>query len=316
MNAVDLPLTGLQPDECDALGVDGVHAFQRRLAHLAATLQTVPDKPEETPAAALRTLWHCASGQPLSLHAASETALQPLDGVALQRLDALLARRTGGEPLAYLVGRQRFMGLDLLASPAALIPRAETEMLATAALHKLAGLNAPVVLDVCCGSGNLALALADAVPDSRVHGADISPEAIALARDNAAHTGLAPRVRWHVGDLMQPVAEALAGQVDLIVSAPPYISTARMATMPTEIIGFEPDLAFDGGPFGVRILMRLIREAPPLLRPGGWLAIEVGLGQGDAMVQLLHKYPAYDVVETVCDTGGAVRAVLARAAAG
>ncbi|WP_298294070.1 peptide chain release factor N(5)-glutamine methyltransferase [Thiomonas sp.] len=316
MNAVDLPLTGLQPDECDALGIDGVLAFQQRLALLAATLQTVPDKPEETPAAALRTLWHCAGGQPLSLHAASETALPPLDTAALQRLDDLLARRTAGEPLAYLVGRQRFMGLDLLASPAALIPRAETEMLATVALHKLAGRDAPVVLDVCCGSGNLALALADNVADAQVHGADISPEAIALARDNAAHTGLASRVQWHVGDLMQPVAQALAGQVDLIVSAPPYISTARMATMPAEIIGFEPDLAFDGGPFGVRILMRLIREAPPLLRPGGWLAIEVGLGQGDAMVQLLHKHPGYDGVETVCDTGGAVRVVAARACGG
>jgi release factor glutamine methyltransferase len=83
--------------------------------------------------------------------------------------------------------------------------------------------------------------------------------------------------------------------------------------MPHEIVGHEPHLAFDGGPFGVRILMRLIREAPPLLRPGGWLGMEVGLGQGPAMVQLLEKHPAYDRVETVCDADGAVRAVLAQA---
>ncbi|MGC9163894.1 MAG: N5-glutamine methyltransferase family protein, partial [Thiomonas sp.] len=204
--------------------------------------------------------------------------------------------------------------------PDALIPRAESELLGTAAAQKLrtmaAGATAapPVVIDVCCGSGNLALALAHAVPQAQVHGADISAAAIALARENARQLKLDHRVTWHTGDLLAPFGPEFSRQVDLLVSLPPYISTAKMDTMPREIVGHEPHLAFDGGPFGVRILMRLINEAPPLLRPGGWLGMEVGLGQGPAMVQLLDKHPAYGRVESVCDADGAVRAVLAQAA--
>lgn len=314
MNPKDIAPGELAAADLAALGPQGADAFADRLAALAETLRTVPDKPEETPASALRTLWHCAAGNALSLHAAQEQPLPALDADGLARLDSLIARRAADEPLAYISGRQRFMRLDLLASPDALIPRAETELLCASAAALLAGRTAPVVVDVCCGSGNLALALADAKEDARVHGADISPEAIALAARNAQHTGLHERVQWHTGDLMMPLAEPLAGQVDLLVSAPPYISTAKMVDMPVEIIGHEPDLAFDGGPFGVRILMRLIRETPPLLRPGGWLAMEIGLGQGDAMAQLLHKHPGYDRVDTVSDASGAVRVVMGRKA--
>lgn len=301
-----------------ALGPHGQTALAQRLAHLTQALDILPDKPEETPASALRALWLLAAGQPLSLHAASETALPPLDARQLDDLDALIARRIAGEPVAYLTGRQRFMGLELLASPEALIPRAESEMLARVAIEKLRDVAAsrtgsPLAIDVCCGSGNLALALAHAVPKALVHGADISPSAIDLASANTRQLGLSERVQLHNGDLLAPFGEAFHRKVDLLVSLPPYISTAKMDTMPQEIVGHEPHLAFDGGPFGVRILMRLIREAPPLLRPGGWLGMEVGLGQGPAMTQLLEKSPAYDRVETIADAGGAVRAVLARA---
>jgi len=306
--------------ELHALGNEGLPAFQQRLARLTTALDILPDKPEETPYSALRALWLLAGGTPLSIHAAMDTALQPLSTAQLATLDALIARRIAGEPIAYLTGRQRFMGLELLASPEALIPRAESELLGTVAAQKLRAMAAdaaapPVVIDVCCGSGNLALALAHAVPQAQVHGADISEAAIALARDNTRQLGLEQRVTLHTGDLLAPFGAAFARKVDLLVSLPPYISTAKMDTMPHEIVGHEPHLAFDGGPFGVRILMRLIREAPPLLRPGGWLGMEVGLGQGPAMVQLLEKHPAYGRVETVCDADGAVRAVLAQALA-
>ncbi len=314
--------TGAVPhpqDILSALDADARAAFAKRLSALREGLAILPDKPEETPESALCALWALAGGTALSIHAAAQTPLRPLQPQQLDALDALLARRIGGEPTAYLTGRQRFMGLDLLASPDALIPRAESEMLGRIAVHKLQTLAAnaaepPVVIDVCCGSGNLALALAHAVPQARVHAADLSPAAIALARANTDQLGLQSRVTLHTGDLLAPFGDAFAHQVDLLVSLPPYISTSKMDTMPQEIVGHEPHLAFDGGPFGVRILMRLIREAPPLLRPGGWLGMEVGLGQGPAMVQLLDKHPAYDLVETVCDTDGAVRAVLARAA--
>ncbi|CUA98886.1 peptide chain release factor N(5)-glutamine methyltransferase [Thiomonas bhubaneswarensis] len=308
----------LDPADSPMLNAHSHAAFAQRLIHLTKALDILPDKPEETPSSALRALWLLAAGQPLSLHAASETDLPALDTQQLDALDALIARRIDGEPVAYLTGRQRFMGLELLASPEALIPRAESEMLARVAIEKLRDVAAnrsapPLAIDVCCGSGNLALALAHAVPQAQVHGADISPTAIDLARANTQQLGLNSRVQLHTGDLLAPFGEAFHRQVDLLVSLPPYISTTKMDTMPREIVGHEPHLAFDGGPFGVRILMRLIREAPPLLRPGGWLGMEVGLGQGPAMTQLLEKSPAYDQVETIVDAQGAVRAVLARA---
>lgn len=319
MNAPALPRTGLNAADSLTLDEAGVIAFQHRLSHLSVALQSLPDKPEETPVSALRALWHLAGGRALSLHAAGEQRLEPLDATQLAALDALVARRIAGEPLAYLTGRQRFMGLELMASPEALIPRAESELLGSAARDKLRHMAAdsaaaPVVIDVCCGSGNLALALAHAEPRAQVHGADLSDTAIALARQNALQVGLDQRVQFHTGDLLAPFGAEFRGRVDLLVSLPPYISTAKMDTMPREIVGHEPHLAFDGGPFGVRILMRLIRESPPLLRPGGWLGMEVGLGQGPAMAQLLEKHAAYDSVETVCDADGAIRAVLARAA--
>lgn len=305
--------------ELQALGANGQAAFQQRLARLTTALDILPDKPEETPYSALRTLWLLASGTALSIHAAAQAPLPPLSAQQLGALDALIVRRIAGEPIAYLTGRQRFMGLELLASPEALIPRAESELLGQLAVQKLRAMAAgeatpPIVIDVCCGSGNLALALAHAVPQAQVHGADISEAAIALARNNARQLGLASRVTLHTGDLLAPFGTAFAHKVDLLVSLPPYISTAKMVAMPREIVGHEPHLAFDGGPFGVRILMRLIRESPSLLRPGGWLGMEVGLGQGPAMAQLLEKHAAYDSVETVCDADGAIRAVLARAA--
>lgn len=320
LNLDPLVADSLSVTEAQALGHDGAAAFAQRLSRLRAALVAPADKPEETAVSTLRALWLRAGGTPLSAHAAMHTALQPLSAAQLATLDALLARRIDGEPLAYLTGRQRFMGLELLATAAALIPRAESELLGAAAEQKLRDIAAcstqpPVVIDVCCGSGNLALALAHAVPQARVHAADISQAAVALARDNARMLGLDPRVTLHTGDLLAPFGVAFVRRVDLLVSIPPYISTGKLDTMPREIVGHEPHLAFDGGPFGVRILMRLIREAPPLLRPGGWLGMEVGLGQGPAMVHLLEKHPAYGRVETVCDADGAVRAVLAQAVA-
>ncbi len=295
--------------------------YAARLRRLEQALSTLPDKPEETPDSCLRALWHMASGTALSVAAAHEQSLPTLDTAQSSALDALIDRRLQGVPVAYLTGRQRFMGLDLLAGPQALIPRRETEMLGLAArakLHELAaGRDAVQVIDVCCGSGNLALALAAAEPKATVHGADLSAEAIALAGRNLALQGLGERVALHTGDLLSPFqSQKYQDRIDLIVSAPPYISTAKLDTMPAEIIGHEPALAFDGGPFGVSILMRLLRESPALLRAGGWLGIEVGLGQGPAMQQMLRKNASFGTVETVCDSAGQIRVLLAKAGGG
>ncbi|MDE2119418.1 MAG: HemK family protein methyltransferase [Betaproteobacteria bacterium] len=291
--------------------------YAERLRQLQGALRTLPDKPEETAESALRALWCRAGGLAISVQAAHGLEPPSLDGEQLQALDTLLARRLRGEPLAYLLQRQRFMGLELLAGPQALIPRRETEMLGEAAVQLLReaaqSVTQPLCIDVCCGSGNLALALAAGIASARLHGADLSPDAVKLARANAAHTGLEARVQWHVGDLLAPFeAPDWRGVVDMVVSAPPYISTGRMEDMPREIIGHEPSLAFDGGAFGVGILMRLLRQAPALLRAGGWLCLEVGLGQGPAMLQLARRDSRYDEVRAVADELGRERVVLAR----
>lgn len=297
-----------------------VHAS--RLLALEAGLQTLPDKPEETAATALAALWHLAAGQALSAQAVSGKALPaslpPLSDAQLSTLDALIAQRIQGTPLAHLTERQAFMGLEMLAGPQALIPRQETELLAQAAIAQLkqmaATLNRPlVVLDVCTGSGNLALAMAHACPCAKVWASDLSAEAVELAQANARHLKLADRVQYRVGDLLAPFEdEAFPGQVDLLLCNPPYISSGKLDTMPAEIIQHEPTLAFDGGPFGIRILQKLMREAPRFVRPGGWLGFEVGLGQGSAVQQWLARTGRFAPPMEIEDQHGQVRSLMAQ----
>ena len=293
--------------------------FLNRCAALAPRLQTLPDKPEETVEATLRTLWHLAGGQALSVEASARVALTPLDAAGEARLDALIEQRLAGTPLAHLSGRQHFMGLEMLASKDALIPRAETELLGRGALKVMrqlaaaAGSGGVTVLDVCTGSGNLALALAHHELKARVFAADLSAEAVALAQRNAAHLGLASRVELRCGDLLEPFNQpAFHGQVDLLVCNPPYISSKKVDTLAGEIGGFEPRLAFDGGPLGIAILNRVIREAPLYLRPGGWLAVEVGLGQAIPMVKRMQGTGKYRRVDAIDNHLGEPRAVIAQ----
>ncbi|HEV2622903.1 MAG TPA: HemK/PrmC family methyltransferase [Frateuria sp.] len=286
-------------------------------ARLSASLQTLPDKPRETPDSALRALWFAAAGEPCSVVAAARDPLPPLlDDSARQSLARLVDRRLAGEPLAYLTGRGHFLGLELLAGSAALIPREETELLARACVELLRTAtehHPPRVVDVCTGSGNLAFAIAHHVPAAEVLGADISAEALALAERNREHLGL-PRVEFRCGDLLAPFGARFDGTVDLIACAPPYILSAKVEQMAPEISAHEPRLAFDGGPLGVSILLRLLEESPRLLRAGGWLAFEAGLGQGPAMARRLGRDPHYDEVRTLIDDHGEVRALLARRA--
>lgn len=218
-----------------------------------------------------------------------------------------------GTPLAHLTGRQRFMGLELLSSPEALIPRKETEILATAAIEKIlhaAEKQRALVMDVCTGCGNIALACAAAVPNARVLAADLSEQAVSLAGRNAREHGLSGRVEFHCGDLFAPFqTPEFIGQVDVITCNPPYISTAKVSKMPREIAGHEPQLAFNGGPLGVSILMRVITHGPALLKRGGWLGFEVGMGQGPAMERRLRESDVFSQVETCTDAANHIRAL-------
>lgn len=292
--------------------------YARLSAQLASGLRLLPDKPEETANSTLHALWHAAAGAPLSASAALRAPLPSLDEAGLRRLQALVEQRLSGVPLAHLSGRQEFLGLEMLVGPEALVPRRETELLARTAIA-LAG--APdrtaddplLVVDLCTGCGNLALAIADALPQAQVVGADISEDALVLARRNAAQLGLQERARFQAGDLLAPLdTPEFHGRVDLLVCNPPYISSGKVAQMDAEIARFEPALAFDGGPLGVGILMRLIQEAPRFLRPGGWLGFEVGLGQGPSLARRLRASGAWQEVREIADDAGATRVIVAR----
>ncbi len=289
--------------------------FEKHLADLSHHLTTLPDKPEETPDSTLRALWTTAAGSPMSAERSLTVELPKLDTAQKKALEEMIRRRLEGVPLGHLTGRQMFMGLELTVSPDALLPRRETEILGHAALTITAELvekrGTPLIVDTCCGSGNVALAVAEKVSEARVVGVDLSSEAVALAELNARNLGLSHRVEFRVGDLLRPV-EDLAGKVDLVTCNPPYISTANVQAMDEEIAIHEPSEAFDGGPFGIKILSRLIKEAPSVLRPHGLVAFEVGLGQGEPISARMQKLGIYASIESFRDTSGAIRAIVAK----
>jgi len=285
--------------------------FQALLDALAGAWHGLPDKPGETPEGTLEALWRHVGG-------GAGPGLPALQEQERARLGELVARRIAGEPLSYLTGRAGFMGIELLSGPEAMIPRVETEILARAALGLLLDLEtagAPIpVIDLCTGSGNVGLALAMGDPRCVLFAGDISAQAIRLARRNASHLGLEHRTSFLAGDFLEPFRTArLLGSAGLITCNPPYISTASVRHLPLEIAGFEPEAAFDGGPFGLSLLMRLVKEAREFLRPGGWVACETGMGQGQVVANMFNKSKQYQDVRTFLDPQGKIRVVAAQA---
>lgn len=210
-------------------------------------------------------------------------------------------------------GTHPFMGLQLLVAPGALIPRAETELLGSEAVRLLKAMGRPtVVIDVCCGSGNLGCAAASHVPDATVYSADLTPSCADLARKNVEHLKLTGRVQVFQGDLFEPLRPHLpATGVDMIICNPPYISTGRLEADRATLLEHEPREAFDGGPYGLAIHQRVIKEATGLLKAGGVLLFEFGLGQERQMKALFDRSKAYRDVRFVNNAEGAARVVVA-----
>ncbi len=196
------------------------------------------------------------------------------------RFEPLVARRRRREPVARITGRREFWGLDFEVTPAVLVPRPESELLVETALARLGDRAARwEIADVGTGSGCLALALARELPHARVAATDVCPDALAVARRNAARHGVADRVAFRRADLL----DGLPGPYDLIVSNPPYIPNAVIDTLAPEVSRHDPAAALRGGRDGLDTVRRLVAAAADRLRPGGWLIMEVGAGQsGDA----------------------------------
>jgi release factor glutamine methyltransferase len=294
-----------------------VSVLQQARELLTGRVEFLPDKPEETLESTVRALWFAAVGMPKSAEAALVGDLPELSATQREVFSESLHKRISGVPLSHLTRRQRFMGLEMLAGPGALIPRKETELLAKAAVQAACEVakreERPTVIDVCTGSGNVALAIAHHVAMARVFGADLSEDAVALAKENAALLGMDRRVEFRCGDLLSPFEnDEFLGKVDVLTCNPPYINSAKVGAMPGEISQHEPRLAFDGGPLGIGILMKLTQQAHRFLRAGGWLAFEVGLGQGPALMKRLQANPQFTHVEGREDEHGAIRTIVAR----
>ena len=206
---------------------------------------------------------------------------RPLDPGELARFRERVGRRARREPLQYILGRAEFWSLPFRVGPAVLVPRPDTEVLVEEALDRAPV--TPQILDVGTGSGAIAVALAHELPAARVTALDISATALAVAQQNAADNGVAERIRFVEGDLHALAPEAF----DLVVANPPYIAEGELAGLMPEVRDFEPRLALAGGADGLDAYRALARQAPRLLTAAGWLLVEVGAGQAEAVRALL-----------------------------
>jgi release factor glutamine methyltransferase len=231
----------------------------------------------------------------------------------LAPLRDLVKRRSAGEPLQHLLGTIEFCDRTFLCDKRAMIPRPETEQLLQLVISKLKKCQSgrdeiphSRFVDVGTGSGVIALSLATAFPKAETLGVDISENALALARENAARLGLADRVTFLTSNLL----ENLVGTFDLIIANLPYISTEQRKTLSREVL-HDPEVALFAGPHGDELVRELIAQAPPRLRPGGTLALEIGIGQSEALLSTLQEKNYRDIWMEK-DYSGVTRFVFAR----
>jgi release factor glutamine methyltransferase len=226
------------------------------------------------------------------------------------RFRELVQRRVKGSPVAHLLGRKEFFSLDFEVSSDVLVPRADSEWIVTECLTLAKAMEAPAMLDVGTGSGCLAIAVAVRHKGARMCATDVSESALAVAKRNAAKHKLEERIRFRQGDLFAAVEPR--EQFDFILSNPPYIPSAQIATLAPEVRDHDPRLALDGGADGFAIIDRLIAEAPGHLKPGGYLIVEIGYDQEQGARQRFEKHSGYQLGKTVQDMAGHPRVLRAR----
>ena len=202
------------------------------------------------------------------------------------RLETLVARRSAGEPLAWLTGTVSFCGLTVAVWPGVYVPRWQSERLAEEAAHRLP--ERGVAVELCAGAGAIALVMAHRRPRAQVVATEIDPLAVACARANG--------VEVVEGDLADPLPRRLAGQVDVMVAVVPYVPTAGLRRLPRDVVAYEPRRALDGGPDGTDLLVRVVRAASRWLGPGGSLLLELGGDQAGRLAPLLDELGYRDVV--------------------
>ena len=229
------------------------------------------------------------------------------------RFDKMVRRRAAREPLQHITGTQEFWGLDFLVSKDVLIPRPETEFVVEAALAATKGVPAPLIIDVCTGSGCIAVSIAKNAPNARIFAIDRSEAALAVARENAKRHGVGDRIRFLAGDLFGPLVELdLAGRADIVTANPPYVKSGDLPMLQPEVKDFEPGIALVAGPEGTEIAERVIRAAPAYLRKGGRLIMEMGMDQAEAVTRMVRNSSAYGEPELVKDLMEIDRVIVAK----
>ncbi|MEN6371550.1 MAG: peptide chain release factor N(5)-glutamine methyltransferase [Armatimonadota bacterium] len=218
------------------------------------------------------------------------------------------ARRAKREPLAYITGKKEFWALSFDVTSAVLVPRPETETLVETALSTLRERENPLIADIGVGSGIIAVSLAVELPDAVVYATEISSGAVEIARRNALKHQVEVRVDILEGDLLDPLPEKVKGKLDAVVSNPPYIPSEEIDHLQPEITGYEPRGALDGGPDGMDYHRRILESSREWLKPGGWVHMEIGKGQGEA-VSAYARELGYINTKVINDLAGIDRVV-------
>lgn len=235
-----------------------------------------------------------------------------LDETALARLEELAARRAAREPLQYILGRWPFLDFELAVGPGVLCPRADTELLAEEGAKRLAGKSSPAVLDLCAGSGCVGLGVKRLCPAARVTCLEKSPDAFRYLERNAASAlpgfdGTRPAVTCVQGDVFEYQRRLAPESLDLILSNPPYVTDEEMERLDPEVRR-EPAMALRADREGLAFYEHIAPAYLPALRPGGWLAVEIGWQQG-AAVQAIFRAAGYEAVACIPDLEGRDRVV-------
>lgn len=253
-------------------------------------------------------LMHATHVDRTQLYSHPERELRDAERVHYARY---LHERLSGRPTQYITGRQEFWGLEFRVNPSVLIPRPETEHVverARDAANSLAAGGAGLTLaDVGTGSGCIAIALAHELPQARILAGDLAAEALSTATDNAARLGVSARVSFFRGDLLECLAD---GSLDLVVSNPPYVGRREADKLQREIRDFEPPVAVFAGEEGLEAYRRLVPQAARVLRPGGWLVLELGYNVAEKVRSLFSQ--GWEEVQTSPDLSGVERVLSAR----
>ena len=238
---------------------------------------------------------------------------ETLPGEQQVSFDRAVSRREKREPLQHITGLQEFWGLEMAVSPDALIPRPETELVVETALHAAAEESSPLIIDLCTGSGCIAVSLAKHLPGARIFATDRSAAALSVARQNAQRHGVADRIRFLEGDLFGPLGELnIRGRADIITANPPYVRADDLPSLQPEVRDHEPTIALVAGPEGTEIAERIIEDAPAFLKRGGLLVMEMGMGQANQLSSMIFMNDAYEDLRLLQDLLEIERVIVAK----